>query len=147
MLAKADDAFVGGADVGFDAGVVDLFESIAGAANNREEAKLHFRRIDGREVDLPKIEMGIEEGYAVSVLAGLLAKMTDDADFRFAVFFGPAKHELLLGGKLVAGKDAGAVKAEKDGGGGLGEDAAIQIAADEEDGDLLRDASTAAHNL
>jgi hypothetical protein len=39
------------------------------------------------------------------------------------------------------------METEKDGGGGLGEDAAIQIAADEEDRDLLRDASTAAHNL
>jgi len=47
----------------------------------------------------------------------------------------------------VAGKNAGAVKTEEDGGGVLGEDAAVQIGADEEDGDLFRDASTAAHNL
>ena len=47
----------------------------------------------------------------------------------------------------MAGKNAGAVKAEKDGGGVLGEDAAAQIGADEEDGNLFRDASAAAHNL
>ena len=81
------------------------------------------------------------------MLAGLLAEVADDADFGFAVFFWPAKDELLLGRKFVAGKNAGAVKAEENGGGVLGEDATIQIGADEEDGDLFRDASTAAHNL
>lgn len=39
------------------------------------------------------------------------------------------------------------MKAEEDGGGGFGEDAAVQIGADEEDGDLFGDASGAAHNL
>ncbi len=47
----------------------------------------------------------------------------------------------------MAGKNAGAVKAQEDGSGVLGENAAIQIAADEEDGNLFRDASAAAHNL
>ncbi len=39
------------------------------------------------------------------------------------------------------------MKAEDDGGGGLGKDFAVQVAPDEEDGDLFRDASRAAHNL
>jgi hypothetical protein len=77
----------------------------------------------------------------------LRAEVADDADFGFLVFFGPAKDELLLRGKLVAGKKAGAVKAEEDGGGVLGEDAAIQIGTDEEDGDFFRDAGRATHNL
>ena len=79
--------------------------------------------------------------------AGLLADVADNADFGFCVFFRPAKDEFLLWGKLVAGKNAGAVKAEENGGGVLGEDAAAQIGADEEDGNLFRDASAAAHNL
>src|SRR5207245_2661359 len=90
---------------------------------------------------------GVGEGDAVGVLAGLRAEAADHSDFRFFVLFGPAKDELLLRGKLMAGKNARAVKAEENGGGVLGKDAAVQIAADEEDGNLLRDASAAAHNL
>ncbi len=146
-LAIAEDGFVGGADVGFKAGVVDLFESLAGAADEGEKAELLFQGADGREIDFPEIQVGIEEGHAIGVLAGLFADVADDTDFRFFVFFGPAKDELLLWGKLVAGKNAGAVKTEEDGGGVLGEDAAVQIAADKEDGNFLRDASAAAHNL
>ena len=37
-LAIAKNAFVGGADVGFDAGVVDFFHCIAGAAGEGEKA-------------------------------------------------------------------------------------------------------------
>ena len=81
------------------------------------------------------------------MLAGLFAEVADDADFGFFVFFGPAKDELLLGGKFVARKDACAVKAEEDGGGVLGENAAVQIGADEEDGNFFRDTGRATHNL
>jgi len=146
-LARAEDTLVGGADVGFDAGVVDFFECIAGAADEREKAELQFQGTDRRKVDFPETEIGIEEGYAVGVLARLCADAADHADFRLFVLLGPAKEELLLRGKLMAGKNACAVKAEENGGGGLGKDATIQIAANEEDGDLLRDASAAAHNL
>jgi len=53
----------------------------------------------------------------------------------------------LLWRELVAGEEAGALKAEKDGGGGLRKDFAVQVAPDEEDGDFLGNASAAAHNL
>ena len=56
-LAVAKNAFVGGADVRFEAGVVDFFQSIAGAADEGEEAKLLFQGADGREVDSPEIEI------------------------------------------------------------------------------------------
>ena len=95
-LAVAKDAFVGGADVRFEAGVVDFFQSIAGAADEGEEAKLLFHGADGREVNTPEIEIWIEEGYAVGVPAGLLADVADNADFGFCVFFRPAKDEFLL---------------------------------------------------
>ncbi len=75
------------------------------------------------------------------------AELADDADFRFDVAIGATKDELLLGRKLVMGNDAGAVEAEEDGVGGLGENLAVEIAADQEDGDLFRDAAAAAHNL
>ena len=51
------------------------------------------------------------------------------------------------GGELVAGEDASAMKAEEDSGGMLGKDFAAEVAPDEEDGDFLRNASAAAHNL
>ena len=37
-LARAEDAFVGGADVGFDAGVVDFFQGVANDADEGEKA-------------------------------------------------------------------------------------------------------------
>ena len=146
-FAIAEDALVRGEDVGFDAGVVDFFESVAGAANYGDDAEFHFQCAEGRKIDFPEIEIGVEEGDAVGVVVGVGAEVADDADFGLLVFFGPAKDEFLLGGEFVAGENAGAVEAEEDGGGGLGENAAIEIAADEQDGDLLRDASAAAHNL
>ena len=144
-IAGAEDAVVGSADICFDAGVVNFFASVAGGAEKRDEAELLFRFADGRKVDLPKIEVHVKEGDAVSVQAGLLADLADDADVGFLVFFRPAEDEFLFGRKLVAREDAGAVKAEKDGGGALGEHAAVQIGADEDDGDLFRDTSRAAH--
>lgn len=145
--AKPNDAAVGGADIGFDARVVNFFESIARAADERDLAQFHFQGTDGRKIDLPEIDVGIEEGHAVSVAAGLRADVADDADFRFLVFFRPAKDEFLFGREFVAGEDAGAVTAEENGGGRLGKDTAVQVAPDEEDGDFLRNAAAAAHNL
>ena len=109
-LAVADDAIVGGADIGFHAGVVDFFNGLADGTDNRNKAELRFERSDGRKVGFPKVEVGIEESRAVSVLAGLRADVTDDADVGFFIALGPAKDELLFGGKLVAREDAGAVK-------------------------------------
>ena len=60
---------------------------------------------------------------------------------------GDLEDELLFGGKLVMGNDTGAVEAEENGVGGLGENLAGEIAADQEDGDFFRDAAAAAHNL
>lgn len=146
-LASADDAVIGGADIGFDAGVVDFFDGLADGTDERDKTELSFDGADGRKIGFPEVEVGIEESDAVGVAASLRADVTNDADVGFFIALGPTKDELLLGGKLVAREDAGAVKTEEDGLGGFGEDAAIQIAADEEDGDFFRDASAAAHNL
>lgn len=73
--------------------------------------------------------------------------MAHDADFRFLVAFRPAKDEFLFRGKLVTGKNVGAVKAKHNGLGRLGEDTTVEVAPDEEDGDFLRNAAAAAHNL
>jgi len=53
-----------------------------------------------------------------------------DADFGFLVGLGPAEDELLFGRELVAGEEACAVKAEENGGCGLGKDFAVQVAPD-----------------
>jgi hypothetical protein len=145
--AKTEDASAGGADVRFDAGLVDSFEGVAGIADEREKAAFHFGGGQGRKVDVPKLQGGIDEGNAIGVDALLRAKLADDADFRFDVALGATKDELLLGGKLVMGNDAGAVEAEENGVGGLGENLAVEIAADQEDGDFFRNAAAATHNL
>ena len=146
-FAKTNDASVGGADVSLNAAIVDFFLRIAGAAHDGEQAHFDFQRADGGEVDFPEIEMGIEEGHAIGMTAGFCANMADDADFGFFVFFRPTQNELLFGRKFVAGEDAGAIPAEEDRSGVLREDAPVQVTPDEEDGDFLRDASAAAHNL
>ncbi len=146
-LAGAEDAFVGGADIGFDAGVVDFFEGVAGGTDERDEAELFFAAGDGRKIDFPEIESEVEESNAVGVAAGLFANLADDADVGLLVFVGPAEDELLFGGKLVAGKNAGAVKAEENSGSALGKHAAVQIGTDQEDGDFFGDAGRAAHDL
>ena len=146
-LAEAKNAFARGADVRFDAGVVDFFESFAGVADQREEAAFHFVGRQGRKLDVPEFQAGINEGNAVGVDALLRAELADDPDFRFLVAIRSAKDHLLFGAELMAGKDARAVEAEEDGLGGLGENAAVEIAADQDDGDFLRNAAAAAHNL
>lgn len=146
-FAETEDAFVGGAHVGFGAGVVHFFESFAVAADQGEKAQLPFHSADRRKFDFPKIEVGIEKGDAIGVLAVLRADLADDADFGFLVALGPAEDEFLLGRKLVAREEAGAMEAEEDSGSVLGKDFAPKVAPDEEDGDFLRNASAAAHNL
>ena len=146
-LAKTEDAIAGGEDVRFDAGVVDFFESLAGVAGEREEAAFQFGGRHGRKVDVPKLQAGIHEGYAVGVEALVRAELADDADFRFDIAIRATKDELLFGRKLVMGNDAGAVEAEEHGVGGLRENFAVEIAADQEDGDFFGDASSDAHNL
>jgi len=144
-FAGAENAFVGGADVGLDAGVVDIFARVAGRAKEDDDAELLFLFGDGRKIDFPKIESQVKEGNAVGVQMALSADVADDANVGFLVFLGPAKDELLLGRKLVAGEDAGTVEAEEDGGGALGEHAAIQIGTDKEDGNFFRNAGRATH--
>jgi len=146
-LAKTKDAFIGGADVRFDGGAIDVFERFAGIADEQEQASLPFGGGQGRKLDLPEIEAGIEEGHAVGVAAGVGTDLADNADFGFLVTFGPTEKELLLGGKLVLGDEPGAMEAEEDGLGVLREELARQIAADEEDGDFFRDATADTHNL
>jgi hypothetical protein len=61
-LAIAEDGIVGGADVGFEAGVVDFFEGFAGATDEGDKTELLFDFADGRKVDFPEIEILVEEG-------------------------------------------------------------------------------------
>jgi hypothetical protein len=75
------------------------------------------------------------------------ADLADDADGGFAKAIGATKDELLLGGEFVMGNDAGTMEAEEDGVGGFGENLAVEIAADQEDGNFFRNAASDAHNL
>lgn len=147
MFAEADDALAGVADIGFDAGVIDFFERAAGMAGQGEKTHFSFELGDGRKIDFPEIEIGIEEGYAVGVEFTRGADVADDANFGFLVALGPAEDEFLLGGEFVARKDTSAVEAEEDGVRVFRENSAVEIAADQDDGNFFRNASSAAHNL
>lgn len=147
VFAEAKDSLVESEEVGLDFGVVELFNSFAGAADEGDEAGFEFGGRERGKFRVPEMEIGVDEGDAIGEGAVRRAGLVDDADDGFAVAIGAAKDELLLGRKFVAGEDAGAVEAEDDGGGGLGENFAVQIAADEEDGDGCGDATSDAHNL
>jgi hypothetical protein len=146
-LAEAKDAFTGGTDVSFDAGVFDLFQNSAGVADEREKAAFHFGWRQGRKIEVPELEVEIHEGNAVGVNVKLRTELADDPDFRFFVELRATKDHLLFGAEFMTGKNARAMKAKEDGACGLGENPPVEIAADQEDGDLFRDAAAAAHNL
>ena len=146
-FAEAKDSFVKSEEVGLDFGVVELFDGFAGAADERDETGFEFSRRECRKLRIPEMEIGIDKGHAVGECTVGRAHLIDDADDGFAVAIGTAEDELLIGGKFIAGEDAGTVEAEDDGGSGFGENFAFQIAADEEDGDGFRDAASDAHNL
>ena len=147
VFAETKKAFIGGEEDGFRAAAVQLLDGFAGAACEGDEALLDFGGSERRKFGGPKIELGIDESQAVGVDAIGSAHLADDADGGFGVAIGTTQDKLLLGRKLVMGNDAGAVEAEEDGIGGLGEDFAIEIAADQEDGNFFRDAASDAHNL
>lgn len=146
-LAEAHDAFARGAHIGFDSRIVNFFERAAGVARERNHSHFAFEITDGRKLDPPKIEFGVDKGHTVGVIAVAAAKLADDADFRFSVAFGTAEDEFLLGRKFVFGEDAGAVKTEDDGLGALGKNFAVQIVTDQNNWNFLRDAAAPAHNL
>jgi hypothetical protein len=147
MFAETKDAFIGGAEDGFGAAVVHLVDGFAGVAHQGQKAGFDFRGGKRGKFHAPEIQVGINEGEAVSMDAVGGAHFADDADGSFAVAIGATKDELLFGRKLVMRNDAGAVEAEEDGVGGLREDFAVEIAADQEDGNFFRDAASDTHNL
>ncbi len=146
-LAITKDAIVGGAHVGFRAGVIDLVDGLTGDAYQREEAELPFDRRWRRKIHFPEIRDVIGKGDSVGIDAAVFADLPNDTDVRFFVALRPAKNEFLFGRKLVPGKKAGAVKAEQNGFGMLGKNPAAQIGTDEKDGNFFGDASASAHNL
>ena len=87
------------------------------------------------------MKVGINESQAIGVDAVGGTHLADDADCRFAIAIRTTKDELLLGGKFVMRNDASAVEAEENGIGGLGENLAVEIAADQEDGNFFRNAA------
>jgi len=147
VFAETENAFVEGGVAGFQAGPIELFESLAGAAHHRQLACRDFCGSRRRELQSPKIKVWIDEGQTIGVTAGGRTDLADDADDGFAIAIGATKDQFLFRGKLVTGNDGGAVEADDDGGGGFGENRAIEIAADQEDGNFLRDAGSEAHNL
>ena len=63
------------------------------------------------KLNLPKINLRINESDAVNIAARVFAKMADEADFGFAAGVGDAYSEGFVGRKFVAGEDAGTVTA------------------------------------
>lgn len=147
MFAETKNTFIDGGGLRLGAVVVELLDGLAGAAHQGYEACFDLFWCQRREFRGPKIEVGIHESEAIGVDAIGGADLADDADGGFAKAIGATKDELLLGGKLVMGNDAGTMEAEEEGVGGFGENFAVEIAADQEDGNFFRNAASDAHNL
>ena len=147
MLAVTQDALVGGANVSFDAVVVNFLSRLADITDQKNNAKFLFSGGRRGKFHLPKIPNVIKERDAISVDAGVRADLANHADFRFFVALGPAKNHFLFRRKLVPGNEAGPVETEHHSFCGLRKNLAAQIGADQEDGDFLRDAAASAHNL
>ena len=58
MFAETKDAFIGGAEVRFDAGVVEVFESFAGSADRRQLASGELAGVSGGNSRLQKLRLG-----------------------------------------------------------------------------------------
>jgi hypothetical protein len=95
--------------------------------------------------DLPEVEIGIEEGDTVDVVAGVFPNVTDQANDGFATGICAVHGEEFIESKFIAGWDSGAVAAENEGASFFGEDAAGTVRAEENDGNFLRDATVSAH--
>lgn len=113
-MAVTKDELAGEKNVTFDFGLLGGRLIAAEAAlkiHKRTRWSVVRRR---RKFDLPKIEIGIAEGDAVNVAAGMLPKLADKTDFGFATGFEEAKCEDFVGGEFIASNDAGAVTAENE---------------------------------
>jgi hypothetical protein len=151
----AEDDVVSALWMADEGGVVDLGARMLAALLARSVGLLDRGQRHGEnrgarkrgKFHAPEIQVGINEGEAVSMDAIGGAHFADDADGSFAVAIGATKDELLFGRNLVMRNDAGAVEAEEDGVGRLREDFAVEIAADQEDGNFFRDAASDTHNL
>jgi len=97
------NAVVGGNGVGFDTVIVNAFERLTHVADQGEYAEPLPLWRGRREFHLPEVHNGIKKRNAISVDAGVLTDLADDANFRFFVAFGPAKNEFLFWRKLVPG--------------------------------------------
>jgi len=147
VFAETESAFIDKAGLHFGAVTVELLNSFAGAARQRNEARFDLGGRQRRKLRGPEVEVDIHKSEAIGVDAVGGADLADDADGGFSVAIGTTKDEFLLGGKFVMGNDACAMEAEEDGVGGLGENLAVEIAADQEDGNFFRNAASDAHNL
>jgi hypothetical protein len=147
VFAETKNAFIRDEDARFDAGVIKLLDVLAGAAHQRQLACCDFGGSQRRELRAPKMKVGINESQAIGVDAVGGTHLADCAACRFAIAIRTTKDELLLGGKFVMRNNASAVEAEEDGVGGLGENLAVEIAADQKDGNFFRNAGGDAHNL
>jgi len=146
-LAIAQNAIVGGNDIRFDAVLVKTLERLTHIADQSEDTEFLFLWVGRREFHLPEIFNVIKESNAVPVNSGVFTDLADHADLGFLVAFGPSKNHLLFRTKLVLGEKTCTVQAEENGLRLLGENLARQIGADQDDGNLLGDASASAHNL
>ncbi len=144
-LAITENTIVGGANVSFDAVVVNFVSRLADITDQKNNAKFLFPRGWRGKFHFPEILNVVKERDAVSVVPRVRADLADDADFRFFVALWPAKNQLLLGRKLVPGNEAGTVTAEHHSFCGLRKNLAAQVRTDQEDGDFFRDAAASAH--
>ena len=111
-FAVTQNSSLGGADVRFEAGIVNFLEGLAGGADEAEHAEFLFARRSGRKFCFPEFQLRVEEGNTVREMVVCRVELTHNANISFLVLGRPAQDKLLLGRKLVFGNNAGAVQAE-----------------------------------
>jgi hypothetical protein len=143
-FAKAEDVAVDGVDVFFNFVLLNLLPRLAERAREGEAADLRFVVLGRGKFHAPEVEVGVHEGDAMNIAAGLAADLADEAHFGFFRRAGETERENFVRREAVFGKHAGAVAAEHNGFGPLGKDFAGSVGTEQNDGEFFGDATAAA---
>lgn len=136
-----------GVDVQFESLLTDHFTATANCALKCRASRCDCLTCQGRKLDAPEVDLGVEESNAVGIGAIRGANLSDDADVGFFIGFPMDKDQLLLDDKLVLRNDTCAVTAQDYRLCFFYELLTIGVAAGQENGDLFGNAAAAPHVL
>jgi len=144
-LTEAKNRLAGKKNVRFDFSLLDVDAFVAKTAFEVNTGGAWPRLGGRREFDLPEIEIRVAEGDAVNVAGAVFTEAANEADVGFAARIGEAHGEDFVRGEFIARANTGAVETEDESMRFLREDAARGIRTEEDDGDLLGNATASAH--